>query len=563
MKVLITAALPYANGPLHFGHIAGAYLPADCYARFQRLINNDVLYICGSDEHGIAITLSADIAGHSPQEHVDHFHQLLQDFFKKMNIHFDHYSRTTWEGHVETTQQYFNDLLKNGFIEERTTKQLYSEKERLFLADRYVIGTCPKCSYSEARGDECPKCGASYEAIDLHNPKSKLTGTPLIFKETKHWFLLFDLFKERLSKWIQNKHWKSNVTAFAQNYINDLKPRAITRDSKWGVPLPIKGTKGKVFYVWFDAPIGYISATKEWALKQKKPQAWKSFWCDTQTKLVHFIGKDNIPFHAVFFPAMTMGQNQPYKIVDELPANEFYNLEGKQFSKSAGWYIDLEDFFKKFSSDQIRYTIAANAPETQDSEFSWRDFQKRCNTELLGKYGNFVHRVLSFAKSRCASKVPPYGNLQERDRIFLKRIDEIVQAIYQAYSTFQLRKATHCIMELTQEGNGYFDKKQPWKSSKDHTLIPEMQTTISCCLFALQRLALISYPIIPIAAQKVWKLLGFSFPLLHYHWKSALNVQLSPGQYIPNPEMLFSKIEDHIIEAEIKALADRVKNRES
>lgn len=558
MKILITAALPYANGPLHFGHIAGAYLPADCYARFQRLMNNDVLYICGSDEHGVAITLSAYISGHTPKEHVDYFHQLLQDFFKKMDICFDHYSRTTWEGHVETTQQYFTDLLKNGFIQERVTKQPYSEQEGRFLADRYVVGTCPKCGYDGARGDECLQCGASYEAIDLHNPKSALTGAPLIFRETKHWFLLFDLFKEKLSKWIQSKHWKPNVAAFAQNYINDLRPRAITRDSDWGIPVPLKGAEGKVFYVWFDAPIGYISATKEWALKHKNPQAWKEFWCDAQTKLVNFIGKDNIPFHAIFFPAMTMGQDQPYKIVDELPANEFYNLEGKQFSKSAGWYIDIEDFFKKFSSDQIRYTIAANAPETQDSEFSWQDFQKRCNTELLGKYGNFVHRVLSFVKNRCESKAPLYGDLHREDRDFLERINKIVQAIYQAYSTFQLRKATHCIMELAQEGNAYFDTKQPWKSSKDRTLIPAMQTTIACCLFALQRLSLISYPIIPTTAQKVWKMLGFHCPLLHYHWDSALKVEFLPNQHIPNPEILFAKVEDDIIEAEIKALASRL-----
>ena len=460
MKVLITAALPYANGPLHFGHIAGAYLPADCYARFQRLIGSDVLYICGSDEHGVAITLSAELAGRTPKEHVDYFHQVLKDFFQKMNIDFDHYSRTTWEGHVEPSQTYFKQLLKNGYIEEKVTNQLYSEKDQRFLADRYVMGTCPKCGFEEARGDECPKCGASYEATDLKKPRSKLTGASLSLKATKHWFIRFDLFKDQLSRWIKKKNWKSNVVNFAQNYIDDLKPRAITRDSDWGIPVPLEGAEGKVLYVWFDAPIGYISATKEWALKKGDPEAWKRYWCDEKTKLVNFIGKDNIPFHAIFFPAMTMGQDEPYKTVDELPANEFYNLEGKQFSKSAGWYIDLEEFFKHFSADQIRYAIAANAPETQDSEFSWKDFQMRCNSELLGKYGNLINRVLVFTQNKCEGVMPPYGDLKHEDEVFLEKIHELTQAIYEAYSHFHLRKATQLIMELAQEGNVYFDTKK-------------------------------------------------------------------------------------------------------
>lgn len=554
MKVLITAALPYANGPLHFGHIAGAYLPADCYARFQRLLGHDVLYICGSDEHGVAITLSAEMSGRTPKEHVDHFHAVLQDFFQKMQIRFDHYSRTTWEGHVEPTQAYFKDLLKNGFIEEKVTDQLYSEKDKRFLADRYVLGTCPKCGYAEARGDECPKCGASYEATDLKNPKSKLTGAALVLKATKHWFLRFDLFKDQLSKWIKDKKWKPNVMQFAQNYIDDLKPRAITRDSDWGIPVPLDEAEGKVLYVWFDAPIGYISATKEWALKKKAPDAWKSYWCDPETKLVNFIGKDNIPFHAIFFPAMTMGQDQPYKIVDELPANEFYNLEGKQFSKSAGWYIDLEDFFKKFTADQIRYAIAANAPETQDSEFSWKGFQMRCNSELLGKYGNLVNRVLTFAQKQCDGKVPSLGDLSHEDEVFLEKIDELVKEVYGAYSHFQLRKATQLIMELAQTGNAYFDSKQPWKATKDPSLVPAMHTTIACCLRALQRLALISYPIIPGTAEHVWRLLGIQMPLTEHQWDAVLESAIKPNMQLPEPEMLFTKVEDDVIEAELEAL---------
>ncbi|MCB1116106.1 MAG: class I tRNA ligase family protein, partial [Chlamydiia bacterium] len=295
MKKLITAALPYANGPLHFGHIAGAYLPADCYARFQRLIGNEVLFISGSDEHGVAITLTAEIARRSPKEHVDHFHAVLFDFFQKMQIDFDHYSRTTWEGHIEPAQTYFKQLLKNGYIEEKVTEELYSKQDGRFLADRYVEGICPKCAFEKARGDECPKCGGSFEATDLKNPRSKLTGAPLTLKETKHWFLRFDKFKEKLTSWIQKKHWKPNVKNFAQNYIDDLKPRAITRDSDWGIPVPLEGAEGKVLYVWFDAPIGYISATKEWALKKGQPEAWKDYWCDEKTTFINFIGKDNIP----------------------------------------------------------------------------------------------------------------------------------------------------------------------------------------------------------------------------------------------------------------------------
>lgn len=549
MKVLITAALPYANGPLHFGHIAGAYLPADTYARFQRLIGNEVLYICGSDEHGVAITLSAELAGKAPKEHVDHFHQVLSGFFGQMNISFDHYSRTTWEGHVEPTQTYFKQLLKNGYIKPKVTEQLYSEKDGRFLADRYVVGTCPKCGFEEARGDECPRCAASYEATDLKNPRSKLTGAPLTLKETKHWFLCFDLFKEELTQWIKEKNWKPNVVNFALNYIEDLKPRAITRDSDWGIPVPLDEAAGKVLYVWFDAPIGYISATKEWAEAQGEPDKWKTYWCDPQTKLVNFIGKDNIPFHAIFFPAMTMGQDEPYKIVDELPANEFYNLEGKQFSKSAGWYVDLDRFFEQFTADQIRYTIAANAPETQDSEFSWKDFQLRCNSELLGKYGNLVNRVLVFAHKKCGGVMPPYGDLKREDEAFLEKVDALTKDIQNAYSHFHLRKVTQLMMELAQEGNVYFDVKKPWKD------VDGMGTTIACCLRALNALALISYPVIPETAEKLWKLLGNESSLEKESWDSVLETGIPPYRVLPEPQVLFSKVEDEVIERELDALS--------
>lgn len=545
-KILITSALPYANGPLHFGHIAGAYLPGDCYARFERLLGNDVLYLCGSDEYGLPITISAEAAGREPQEHVDIYHAINKALFEKLEFSFDHYSRTTWPGHIETVQQYFKDLLANGHIEEKVTDQLYSEKDHRFLADRYVVGTCPKCGFPEARGDECQRCGSSYEATDLKNPRSKVSGAPLILKPTKHWFLRFDHFKDKLSHWIDQKHWKPNVVNFAKAYINELHPRAITRDSTWGVPIPLPGTEGKVFYVWFDAPIGYISAARDWAEKIGDKDAWKKYWCDPKTKLVNFVGKDNIPFHAVFFPAMTMGQNQPYKLVDELPANEFLNLEGRQFSKSEGWTIDLERFFTNFTADQIRYYLAANAPETQDSEFTWKDFQQRCNAELLGKFGNLANRTLVFAQKNCNGKIPPL-HLQEEDKEFISKIKDLTVQIKEAYSTFHLRKASQLIMELASLGNVYFDAKKPWKS-------PTPETTVGACLECLKALALVSSPIIPESAQKLWKMLGFKTELATQNWSKIMNESIHTGVELPTPEPLFKKIEDEIIVKEEEML---------
>ncbi|MBS0603921.1 MAG: methionine--tRNA ligase [Verrucomicrobia bacterium] len=553
-KVLITSALPYANGPLHFGHIAGAYLPGDCFARFERLKGNDVLYICGSDEYGIAITLSAEMAGRTPKEHVDMFHEINKNFFKQLNFSFDHFSRTTWPGHVKTTQEFFKDLLANGYIEEKVTEQLYSERDNKFLADRYVTGTCPKCGFAEARGDECQKCGASYEATDLINPRSKLTGSPLVRKPTKHWFLRFDLFKDKLTDWISKKPWKSNVVNFAKGYIDELKPRAITRDMEWGIPLPLPGTEGKVLYVWFDAPIGYISATQEWAQLHNKPDAWKDYWLDPKTYHVQFIGKDNIPFHAVFFPAMIMGQNSPYKIVDDLPANEFYNLEGRQFSKSDNWTIDLERFFKQFTADQIRYAIASNAPESQDSEFTWKDFQSRCNSELLGKYGNLVNRTLVFAYNNCERKIPELKHLHEQDQQFLDQIQKLAKDAEEAFSNFRLRKASQVIMELAQLGNVYFDAKKPWIANRSALTHQDMFNTIGCCIECLKILALISFPIIPETAEKVWKMLGFPMPLAQAKWDEVVITALETGQVLPEPQILFTRVEDDVIQDEIEKL---------
>lgn len=554
-KVLITSALPYANGSLHFGHIAGAYLPADAYARFCRLMKKDVLFISGSDEYGIAITLSAELAKRSPKAHVDIFHEINKIFFNRLNISFDHFSRTTWPGHKEPVQQFFKDLLANGYIEAKVTEQLFSTSDQKFLADRYVVGTCPKCGFLEARGDECQACGASYEAIDLKEPRSKLTQAPLIKKETKHWFLLLEKFKEQLLDWLKDKDWKPNVLNFVKGYIDELKSRAITRDTNWGIPIPLEETEGKVLYVWFDAPIGYISATKEWAEKIGEPEAWKKYWCDPSTKLVNFIGKDNIPFHAVIFPAMVMGQNSSLKLVDELPANEFYNLEGRQFSKSDGWFIDLENFFQNYTAEQIRYTIAANAPETSDAEFTWKDFQQRCNGDLLGKLGNFVNRVLVFAKNNCQSQMPE-KSLETVDREFLTRIYQLTDEAQKAYAKFKLRRASQLLMEIAQAGNTYFDAKKPWTAAKTVETSISMKTTIACSIECLKLLALVANPILPETSQKIFSFLNLSTDLI---WERILHLEIPVGHSLNEPQVLFKKIEDAQIEEETQKLKSALK----
>jgi methionyl-tRNA synthetase len=545
-KVLITSALLYANGPVHFGHIAGAYLPADVYARFQRMQGKDVHFVCGSDEYGFAITLSAELAGKTPQEHVDYFHKINQELFDKMGIAFDHFSRTTWEGHKEPVCQFFNDLNDRGYVEERVTEQLYSEEDKRFLADRYVMGTCPRCSAVDARGDECQYCGASYEATDLINPRSKISNSPLTLKKTKHWFLRFDQFKDRLKKWLKTKNWKSNVVNFVDHYVSDLKPRSITRDSDWGISLPIKGAEGKVLYVWFDAPIGYISASKEWAQKLGDEKLWEKYWLDEKTHFTQFIGKDNIPFHAIFFPAMCMGQKTPYKMVDDLPANEFLKLEGKQFSKSSGWYIDLEEFFANFTTDQIRYYLAANAPETSDADFSWREFQTRCNSELVGKFGNFANRTLVFIGKLDSRVVPKKGALSDIDNAFLEEITSIEKRIFQSYEKYSLRRATSEIMELCQAGNVYFDAKKPWKLIKDPAQAVELATTLYLCLECLRILSRVASPIVPAAALQLAKMLGFA------EIPSADSIP--EGQTLTTPEILFSRVEDDLIDLEIAKL---------
>jgi methionyl-tRNA synthetase len=552
-KVLITAALPYANGPLHFGHIAGAYLPSDVYARYMRLKGSKVAFICGSDEYGVAITISAEKAGRTPKEHVDIFHAVNKAFFEKLNISFDHYSRTTNPYHSDLTQKFFLDLYDQGYIEAHTTNQLYSEKEKRFLADRYVIGVCPKCGFDSARGDECPSCGHSYEAHELKNPRSKVSGDTLVLRPTKHWFLRYDKFKDELKEWIEAKPWKVNVINFAKNYIDDLKMRGITRDSDWGVKVPLEDADGKVMYVWFDAPIGYLSATLEWANLKKDPKLFEAFWCDPATKLIQFVGKDNIPFHAVFFPAMLMGQKTRYKLVDELPANEFYMLEGRQFSKSDGWTIDLDDFFKKYSVDQIRYMIAASAPENQDSEFTWKEFQMRSNSELLGKLGNFVHRVITFTCQHLNGCVPSKSHLRNEDKALIEKLQFLAHEAAKAYESFSLRKATSLLMEMATLGNVYFDHQKPWSLRKDETRKQDLEAVIYTCLEAIRLMALVAMPLIPESSAKILQFIGLDHHI-NMPWNEFIKDELRVGIVLKQPEVLFRKIEDEEIASEMQKL---------
>ena len=418
-RILVTSALPYANGPIHLGHLAGAYLPADIYVRYQRLKQRDVVYICGSDEHGVPITIAAEKKGISPQKIVDEFHFRNVESFKKFGISFDHYGRTTAQVHHETSQEFFKKMADQNIFVKKADKQLFDEKINMFLPDRYVKGTCSVCSYPEAYGDQCEKCGSSLSVSELKNPISVLTGEIPVLKETTHWFLPLGDFQPELEKWLQDKKdWKTNVMGQVKSWLSaGLSDRAVTRDLKWGVPVPQPDADGKVLYVWFDAPIGYVSATKEWAIKKGDPDGWKPYWQDSETKLVHFIGKDNIVFHCIMFPAILMAQGN-YILPENVPANEFLNLEGEKLSTSRNYAVWLEDYLQTFEPDLLRYYLTINAPETKDSDFTWKEFQLRNNGELADILGNFINRTLTFAHKRFEGKVPPLSKLDDLEQKF-------------------------------------------------------------------------------------------------------------------------------------------------
>ncbi|HPZ07831.1 MAG TPA: methionine--tRNA ligase [Candidatus Eremiobacteraeota bacterium] len=555
-KYLVTSALPYANGPIHFGHIAGAYLPADIYVRFQRMRGVDIIYICGTDEHGVAITISAEKEGATPQAHVDKYYKVIKNIFDNFNIKFDNFSRTSLSHHYKLSQEFFTDLYNNGYVKASLTNQLYCKKCNRFLADRYVMGICPACGHSAARGDECGKCGKWLEAMELVEPRCKVCMEKPEVRETKHWFLQLQLLSKKLMNWLNShKEWKENVKNFIGNMIKGgLEERPITRDLDWGVPVPLTDAEGKVLYVWFDAPIGYISSTMEWAEKQGKPDMWKDYWYDKNCRLVHFIGKDNISFHCVVWPAMIIGQNKPLILPWNVPANEFYNLEGKQFSKSEGWYISLDDFFQKYQTDVIRYTIISNSPENRDTEFTWKDFQSRNNDHLADTYGNLVHRIFTFIEKYFDGLIPKPENLSSVDLAMLEEIKKTPEIIEECLLNFKNRQASHELMELARKGNRYYNDKAPWKSRKEN--LQDCGNTMYVCAKLLQVLSVLTYPFMPSTAEKLWSMLGYSSKIQEERWLKIAEKELKAGQKLDKPEILFAKIDDKIIEGEIERMKE-------
>lgn len=558
-RYLVTSALPYANGPIHFGHVAGAYLPADIFARYQRMKGSEVAYICGTDEHGVAITLAAEKAGQKPREYVDRWHRLIKETFERLHVSFDCFSRTTRIHHYAVSQRIFKEILANGFVVQRTEKQAYCPKDERFLADRYLEGTCPHCGTRGSRGDECPKCGRWIDAKALVDPRCKICGTVPEERETTHWYLDLPKLQPKLEKWLETKpHWKDNVKSFVKAILAEgLKERPITRDLEWGVPVPIEGARGKVLYVWFDAPIGYISATMEWAEKIGQPERWKDFWLDPATKLVHFIGKDNIPFHTIVFPAVLMAQNTPYVLPHDVPANEFFNLEGHKFSTSAAWFVDFDDFLKKYSVDTLRYALAANAPESGDSEFTWSGFQKLVNADLADTLGNLVTRVLKFVQLYCDGKLPAAGPLTDRDRSLLDAAASTPARVGECVESYRMRKALGEVMDLARLANKYYDDEQPWATRTSDPA--RCGTTLHVAAQVLRTLAVVLSPFIPYSAERLWKMLGLSGKPADEPWDSAASRRVPGGQSIGTPEALFSKIDDKAIDAEVKTLHERAK----
>ena len=551
--ILVTSALPYANGPIHFGHIAGAYLPADVFVRYHRLLKDDVVYVCGTDEYGVAITIGAEKEGRSPKEHVDLYHGVIREIFKKFNIGFDHFSRTTNPLHGPLTQKMFKELNDNGHIELKTVEQHYCAHCQRFLADRFIEGTCYLCGGKNARGDECPHCGAWLDPLKLKEPLCKICGKTPEIRKTDHWFLKLGTFKEKLKAWIDaHPYWKSNVVNAAKSQIETLESRPITRDLSWGVPVPLPEAKGKVLYVWFDAPIGYVDATMEWAEKMGKPEEWKKYWQNPDCRIVNFIGKDNIPFHLLVWPAMLMGQTTRYTLAENVPANEFYNLEGRQFSKSEGWYVDLESCFQKYKADQIRYAIGANAPETKDSDFNWRDFQKFCNSDLAGVYGNLLNRVMTFTHKNFEGKIPSAGTLPANMQALLEDVKARKAKIAGLYDTYQLKKASYEVIDMARAGNKFFDESTPWEKIKtDKNYCGQ---TLFTLFRLLEQVAIVSYPIMPESAEAVFTQLGIEQKLLETGWNSPSLIPEDGSHSLGKAFILFKKVEDDEIKEEITKL---------
>ena len=561
-RYTITAALPYTNGPIHIGHLAGVYVPADIFARYQRLKINDVAFICGSDEHGVAISIKATKEGITPQEIIDKYNKIIKDSLFDFGISFDNYSRTSLPIHHQTASEFFKILYDKGKFIEETSEQLYDEQAGQFLADRFVIGTCPKCGNEEAYGDQCERCGTSLNATDLINPKSTLTGTKPILKKTKHWFLPLQDYTNFLEEWIIQGHkndWKPNVYGQVKSWIDDgLRPRAVTRDLNWGIPVPVEGAEGKVLYVWFDAPIGYISSTKEWAIREGKD--WTPYWKDKNTKLIHFIGKDNIVFHCIIFPAMLKAEGS-YILPENVPANEFLNLEGNKLSTSKNWAVWLNEYLEEFPSQQdtLRYVLTANAPETKDNDFTWKDFQARNNNELVAIYGNFINRVLVLTQKYYEGRVPSPNNFTEVDKEIFIQIKELTEKIEQSLERYRFREAQQELMNIARLGNKYLADKEPWKLIK--TDEQRVETIMYVALQIATALAIVSEPFLPFTSQKLKKMLKFDDMDILPTWENVFvsDSLIKPGHQIGTSQLLFEKIEDEVIQKQIDKLENSKK----
>ena len=555
-RTTVTSALPYANGPVHIGHLAGVYVTADIYVRYLRLKKEDVLFIGGSDEHGVPITIRAKKEGITPQDVVDRYHKIIKDSFEEFGISFDVYGRTTSEVHCETASEFFRTLYDKGEFVEKTSMQYYDEEAHTFLADRYITGECPHCHAEGAYGDQCEKCGTSLSPTDLINPKSAISGSKPVMRETKHWYLPLDKHEAWLRQWIleDHKEWRNNVYGQCKSWLDmGLQPRAVSRDLDWGIPVPVEGAEGKVLYVWFDAPIGYISNTKELL-----PDSWEKWWKDPETRLVHFIGKDNIVFHCIVFPAMLKAEGS-YILPDNVPSNEFLNLEGDKISTSRNWAVWLHEYLRDFpgKQDVLRYVLTANAPETKDNDFTWKDFQARNNNELVAVYGNFVNRALQLTQKYYDGVVPACGELTEYDRQTLDEFKDVKAKVEELLDAFKFRDAQKEAMNLARIGNKYIADSEPWKVVKTD---PErVKTVIYISLQLTANLAIAFEPFLPFSSEKLRKMLNME----SFEWNQLGRTDLlQAGHRLAKPELLFEKIEDDVIEAQVQKLLDTKKANE-
>ena len=555
-RTTVTAALPYANGGVHIGHLAGVYVPADIYVRYLRLKNREVAFICGSDEHGVPITIRAKKEGVTPQDVCDRYHKLIKDSFEEFGISFDIYSRTTSETHNKFASDFFRKLYDDGKLVEQESEQYYDEEAHQFLADRYIMGECPHCGNPNAYGDQCEKCGSDLSPMELKNPHSTISGSQPVIKRTKNWYLPLNDYQEWLKQWIltDHKEWRPNVYGQCKSWLDmDLQPRAMTRDLDWGIPVPVQGAEGKVLYVWFDAPIGYISNTKE--LCEKDPEhfgTWQKWWQDPETRLVHFIGKDNIVFHCIIFPTM-LKTHGDYILPDNVPANEFLNLEDDKISTSKNWAVWLHEYLRDFEGKQdvLRYVLTANAPETKDNNFTWKDFQERNNSELVAVYGNFVNRALQLTKKYWDGVVPACGELEEIDRQTIQEFKDVKEKVEAYLEIFKFREAQKEAMNLARIGNKYIAETEPWKLWK--TDPKRVETILYISLQLVANLSIAFEPFLPFSSKKLREMINMT----EYDWSELGSTDLLPaGKQLAKPELLFDKIDDEAIEAQLRKLEE-------